>query len=42
MNVTHEVIKMLTDNLTRIEKDFSYLKQPSELPRTYERSLVEV
>ena len=42
MNVTHDVIKLLQDNLVRIEKDFSYLKQPAELPRTYERSLVEV
>jgi hypothetical protein len=40
--ISFDAIKTLNDNLARVVKDFSYLKHPSQLPRAYEKSLIEV
>lgn len=34
--------KTYSDSLARLDKDFTYLKNPSLLPRGYEQSLIEV
>ena len=41
-NATLDQCKSLSDNLVRIEKDFSYLKNPKLLPKAYDSCLLEV
>ena len=36
------MVKALTDGIVRLDKDFTYLKNPILLPRAYEQSLLEV
>jgi len=42
MGVSHDTLKVFSDSIARLEKDFSYLKQPSQLPRVYEKALIEI
>ncbi len=35
-------MKYFTDNFAKIDKDFSYLKNPSILPTAYEKSVIEI
>jgi hypothetical protein len=39
---THDYVKYLSDYVTRIEKDFTYLQHPVNLPRAYEKGLIEI
>lgn len=41
-NVNVDKAKYLENVLVRLEKDFGYLKNPSQLPRAYEKALVEI
>ena len=38
----YETLKTLSDNINRLERDFAYLKHPHQLPRAYEKSLIEI
>ncbi|CDW86141.1 UNKNOWN [Stylonychia lemnae] len=42
IGVSHDVLRIMFDSIARLEKDFSYLKQPSQLPRVYEKALIEI
>ena len=37
-----DISKFFTDMLAKLEKDFSYLKNPSILPNAYEKAVVEI
>ena len=37
-----DVVKMYTELLNKLDKDFSYLKNPSVLPTAYEKAITEI
>lgn len=37
-----DLVRQLFDSLAKLEKDFLYLKNPSLLPRVYEKTLIEI